>query len=128
MKQFGDSVLMLRADELLFRLEQARKVYPYKFSYHYDNVVYRDDLSFDHVNVYSATNSPFDYIFMKAKEPYSIQNEWRLALANPNLQIKANSGEGFSLPIGKLDLGRIFKTSALNTLRMNESALKLISD
>jgi hypothetical protein len=55
----------------------------------------------------------YDRYFVKDMGGYEKQNEWRLLVDGCEKPLEANSGDGFSIFIGKLDYAYLLDTQTL---------------
>lgn len=127
MQQFGDSFLVLRADELIEYLEE--KFQESKCYYAAHPIVYCEKTDFDGIReIFKQkkinVTSPYEFCFIKDKTPYALQNEWRCIIDDYNSEYKAQNENGANIRTSFSTSMAVFDISALETLRVSEEFLK----
>jgi hypothetical protein len=114
MRDFGDYALIFCSEELIERLENARKTHVPEFVSMSGPIIYRDLNDFSDAGsfhtAYRVSKSKYDPYFVKDNK-YKNQNEWRLLIDGATQQLEPNCGEGFSLFIGELEWAYLHETS-----------------
>ena len=121
-RKFGDYVLLITANELIYRMQ---KQVDYKCTgFLRDSVEYRDLKDFskekDFHQIYFPYKNCYDPFFIKDIK-YRWQNEWRMILQDSEARIAKPCGTGAIVNIGKLDYAFLYETeNFLDGIAMTE--------
>ena len=124
MSKFGDYCFLFSKDELISKVIQTQSNYVPKFGYDSGRIIYRDINNFDdndYKNAYFSTGRVSDRYFVKSKEKYELENEWRLMIFGSEQALIPNSVDGYSLNIGAFNYGYILECSKLSTFKLKPS-------
>lgn len=129
MIQFGDHVLIFRAEDFIWKLREKLKIHKCNCLYH--PIFYCDKT--DHVAISKyfedkrnegSPPDPYDYCFIKDRIPYSKQNEWRIIIDDFNNEFPIEPNGGVNIVTSFRSKIPVFETQLLKTLRASEEYLR----
>ena len=121
-RPFGDYVFVVRHDELIYRLREARHTHVPKYGYRQSPILYRDLSRFDtdeyRESYKSMYNNTYDRFFIKSID-YKAQNEWRLIIDGSEECLQPNNGDAFVISVGAFETGSVFQSDVfIETFRI----------